>query len=279
MEHHSMQVDIRKKKIIVFDLDGTLTETKSPMDAQMSRLLSRLLEKKTVAVIGGGKYALFKEQLLRRLRTPKKLLKNLFLFPTTATAFYRYRSGWKRIYYHGLSKKEKRAIRQAFPAVFKEIGYVHPKQIYGELIEDRGTQMSFSVFGQDIVAVLGEKGIRLKKEWKRKYTPLKLKMAKLLAKRLPNLEVRAAGYTTIDVTRKGIDKAYGIRQIKKYLQVPIAQMVFVGDALFPGGNDFAARRTGVKCIAVSGPKEVKRLIRSWLSPVRSRGRDKSQTIV
>lgn len=260
-----MQVDIRRKKIIVFDLDGTLTETKSAMDREMAILLSKLLEKKIVAVIGGGKYDLFREQLIRRLRVPKKLLRNLFLFPTTATSFYRYTQGWKRIYYHELSKKEKQAIRKAFQDVFEEMGYAHPKQIYGELIEDRGTQMSFSVFGQDIVAVLGEKGIRLKKEWKRKYTPLKLKMAKLLAKRLPNLEVRAAGYTTIDVTRKGIDKAYGIRQIKKYLQVPISQMVFVGDALFPGGNDFAARRTGVKCIAVSGPKETKRLVRSWLS--------------
>lgn len=260
-----MQVDIRKKKIIVFDLDGTLTETKSPMDAQMSELLSQLLAKRMVVVIGGGKYELFKEQLIRRLRAPNKLLKNLFLFPTTATAFYRYRSGWKRIYYHELSKKDKQAIRQAFQAVFKEMEYMHPKKIYGKLIEDRGTQMSFSVFGQDIVAVLGEKGIRMKKEWKRKYTPLKLKMAKLLAQRLPNLEVRAAGYTTIDITRKGIDKAYGIHQIRKYLHVPISQMIFVGDALFPGGNDFAARRTGVKCIAVSGPKEVKRLIRSWLN--------------
>lgn len=257
-------VDIRNKKVVVFDLDGTLTETKSPLDKEMAALLANLLQKTIVAVIGGGKYELFKEQLIQRLRTPLPLLRKLFLFPTTATAFYRYQGGWKRIYYHELSQKEKLAIRQAFPAVFKEIGYAHPQKIYGELIEDRGTQMSFSVFGQDIVAALGEKGIRMKKEWKRKYTPLKLKMAKLLAKRLPNLEVRAAGYTTIDITRQGVDKAYGIRQIRKYLHVPISQMVFVGDALFPGGNDFAARRTGVQCIAVSGPKEVKQLIRSWL---------------
>lgn len=260
-----MQVDIQKKKVVVFDLDGTLTETKSPMDKEMSVLLTKLLEKRKVVVIGGGKYELFQEQLIQRLRASQQLLKKLFLFPTTATAFYRHSQDWKRVYSHELSTKEKQAIRQGFQAVFKEIGYVHPKKIYGELLEDRGTQMSFSVFGQDIVAVLGEKGIWMKKEWKRKYTPLKLKMAKLLAKHLPNLEVRAAGYTTIDITRKGIDKAYGIRQIKKYLHVPISQMVFVGDALFPGGNDYAARRTGVQCIAVLGPMQTKRLIRSWLN--------------
>ena len=88
-----------------------------------------------------------------------------------------------------------------------------------------------------------------------------MKIAKLLSKRLPGLEVHAAGFTSIDVTKKGIDKAYGLRQIEKYLHVPIRKMVFIGDALFPGGNDYAARRTGVWCIAVRGPEDAKRVIR------------------
>lgn len=258
-----MQVDIRKKKIIVFDLDGTLTETKSPMDAEMAGLLSQLLEKKIVAVIGGGKYELFKEQLIRRMRASERLLRKLFLFPTTATAFYRFVNGWKKMYDHQLTKREKRKIFKAFQETFKEVGYAHPQKIYGKVIEDRGTQVTFSALGQDIVTELGQKGVELKKKWKQENTGMKMKMVKVLKRRLPDFKVSAAGYTSIDVTRKGIDKAYGIRQIKKHLHVTVPQMVFVGDALFPGGNDNAVRRTGVQCIAVSGPKETKRLIRSW----------------
>ena len=255
----------RGKELIVFDLDGTLAETKSTIDREMSVLFSRLLSQKPVAVIGGGQYELFKQQLLTKLHCSKEQLQNLFLFPTTSTVFYRYGRGWKKIYEHKLPKQQRQRIIAAFHKVFDELGYVHPKKVYGEIIEDRGTQVSFSVFGQDIVAVLGDKGVRMKKEWKRKYTPLKLKIAKLVAKRIPDLEVRAAGYTTIDVTRKGIDKAYGLRQIKKYLHVPIQKMLFVGDALMPGGNDYAAKQTGVRCVAVYGPEDTKRLIRFLVS--------------
>ena len=48
---------------------------------------------------------------------------------------------------------------------------------------------------------------------------------------LPEFEVRLGGLTSIDVTKKGIDKAYGIRQVKKRLSVPIKEMAYVGDAL------------------------------------------------
>lgn len=257
-------IDIQNKKTIIFDLDGTLTETKSPMDAEMAALLGKLLAKKVVAVIGGGKYDLFKEQLIRRLRAPKELLRKLFLFPTTATAFYRFAQGWKMIYDHQLSKKEKRKIFKAFQDTFKEVGYTHPSRTYGRVIEDRGTQVTFSALGQNVVSVLGQRGVVLKKKWKDENTAMKMKIVRVLKRRLPNFKVSAAGYTSIDVTRKGIDKAYGIKQIKKNLHVTTAQMVFIGDALFPGGNDYAVRRTGVKCIAVSGPKETKQLIRLWL---------------
>jgi HAD superfamily hydrolase (TIGR01484 family) len=253
------------KDLIVFDLDGTLAPSKSVMDREMTSLFERLLAAKKVAVIGGGKYALFKMQLLAALRnSPKDLLKNLFLFPTTSNAFYRYDHGWKNVYTLELPKRQRTKIKRAFRDVFKEVGYQHPKKVYGPVIEDRGTQVTFSALGQEVVAALGKKGIKMKEEWKEKNTPLKMKMAKLLAKRLPDLEVHAAGFTSIDVTRKGIDKAYGVRQIEKKLHVPIKKMVFIGDALFPGGNDYAARKSGIDCIPVRDPEDTKKIIKNIL---------------
>ena len=91
-----------------------------------------------------------------------------------------------------------------------------------------------------------------------------MKIAKLVAKRLSDLEVRAAGFTTIDVTKRGIDKAYGIGQIKKYLKIPVSKMFFIGDAIFPGGNDYAVVRTGVNYKSVSNLNETKNIIRKIL---------------
>lgn len=255
---------LKPKDLIVFDLDGTVVETKSLMDTEMTRLIEQLLAVKKVAIIGGGKYEVFKSLFLSRLRGQKNLLNNLFLFPTTSTSFYRYKHGWKKVYALKLSRQEARQIKKAFQEVFDEIGYTHPKKIYGMVIEDRGTQVTFSALGQDVVKVLGKKGVALKEKWKHENMETKMKIAKLLAKKLPQLEVRAAGHTSIDVTKKGIDKAYGIDQIKKHLKVPVSKMLFIGDAIFPGGNDYAVVRTGVDYIPVSSPKDTKKIIRSFL---------------
>ena len=258
---------LKPKKLIVFDIDGTLTLTKAPMDGEMARLMRGLLAVKKVAIIGGGKYALFKEQLrpLVGLKNPKPALERLSLFPATATSFYRYVTGWKKVYVHMLSHAERKRIKNAFREVFKKIDYQHPKKVYGSVIEDRGTQVTFSALGQDVVATLGTKrGVALKTAWARENRELKMRIGRMVAKLLPEFEVHAAGFTSIDVTKKGIDKAYGLRQVKKYLHVDIKDMLFVGDAIFPGGNDYAVVKTGVDYIPVAGPDETKRVIRALL---------------
>lgn len=255
---------LKSKKLFVFDLDDTLADSKTPMDAEMADLVRQLLEKYKVAVIGGGKYEIFKWQFTSQLNFSKELLKNLFLFPTSGTAFYRYKSGWKRVYAYYLSAAEKSEIRKVFERVYKEINYKHPKKVYGEILEDRKTQMSFSPLGQDIAFELGKKGLRMKEDWRRKYNPVRIKIAKLVAKYLPNLEVRIGGITTIDVTMKGIDKAYGVRQMEKHLQIKIKDMVFIGDSIFPGGNDYAVLKTKIDYIPVKNFKDTKKIIREVL---------------
>lgn len=251
--------NIRNKKLIVFDMDGTLTPSKAPMKRDTAVVLSKLLRKKVVAVIGGGKWSLFQEQLVRGTRFPKELMGNLFLFPGSSTSFYRYKNGrWHNVYSHPLAKEQKKNIYRAFRDVFKEVNYKHPARVWGIVIEDRDTQVTFSALGQ-------KAPIPDKEKWKKNNDGLRMKMTRLLQKKLPGMEVRAGGLTSIDVTKKGIDKAYGIRQIKKVLKMKIRDMLFVGDAIFPGGNDYAAVRTGVDCVTVSGPEETKKVIKFLLN--------------
>ncbi len=257
-------IDIQKKKMVVFDLDGTLTETKSPMDKEMAGLLCRLLEKKKVAVISGGGLGQFQKQLLVALDCPSALLNSLFLFPTSGTRFYRYvKDAWVEVYADMMSDAERQKIKDAFARVFGEIGYVQPEKLYGEVIEDRGTQVTFSALGQDIVDVLGAEGVRLKQAFRAEHEDELRTLTAALARQLPDFEVRLAGVTSIDVTRKGIDKGYGIAQIEKLLGILRAEMVFVGDAIYEGGNDYAAKTAGVECVPVTGPEETKKLIDFW----------------
>src|SRR3989344_2817398 len=75
---HKIEEVPKDKKLIVFDLDGTLAESKLDIDEEMAGLIKDLLEKKSVAVIGGGKYALFQHQLVSKLNIKEELLKKLF---------------------------------------------------------------------------------------------------------------------------------------------------------------------------------------------------------
>jgi HAD superfamily hydrolase (TIGR01484 family) len=141
---------------------------------------------------------------------------------------------------------------KAFADTFARTGYSHPKKIWGKIIENRGTQITFSALGQ-------KAPVAAKEKWHANHE-VRPQLMKIMKKMLPKFEVRSGGLTSIDVTQKGIDKAYGVRQIKKVLNIPIRDMVFIGDALHPGGNDYAARKTGIECIMTSGPDETRKII-------------------
>ena len=73
------------------------------------------------------------------------------------------------------------------------------------------------------------------------------------------------GATSIDVTKHGIDKAYGIRKLRDVLDIAIEEMIFIGDALFPGGNDYPAKEAGVVSIRVRDPNETKLVIETIIA--------------
>ena len=107
-------MNINKKKLVVFDLDGTLTESKSPMDQVMADLLVQLLEKKMVAIISGGAFGQFEKQLMPVLHCSDNLFKKLFFFPTTGTRFYRYTDHWEQVYADEMTLVERTKIKEAF---------------------------------------------------------------------------------------------------------------------------------------------------------------------
>src|SRR5664279_4246807 len=238
------------KKLIVFDLDGTLAESKSSLDAEMAALLNALLSIVKVAVISGGNWPQFEKQLLSNLSHDEKL-KNLSLLPTCGTKFYEYESGWKILYSDDFADGEKGRI---ISSLHQTIGQSDFKieRTWGEQIEDRGSQITFSALGQ-------QAPIEDKKKWDPDFTKRK-EMKVLLDKLIPEFSVRLGGTTSVDVTKPGIDKAYGIRKLRDTLHIEIDEMIYIGDALFPGGNDYPAEEAGVVSIRVRDPNESKRVI-------------------
>jgi HAD superfamily hydrolase (TIGR01484 family) len=243
------------KQLVVFDLDGTLAESKSALDEEMAGLMRGLLAVTRVAVISGGDFPQFEAQVLAHLGE-RAQLNRLSLLPTCGTKFYEYRAGWRKLYAEDFNDAERAKIMAAFKQVITafELGN---RQIWGEQLEDRGSQITFSALGQ-------KAPLDAKKSFDPDFSKRK-KMKAKLDQLLPDLSVHLGGTTSIDVTKPGIDKAYGIRKLRDTLQIPIPDMVFIGDALFPGGNDYPAKEAGVVSIQVQGPSETKRVIETLIA--------------
>src|SRR5271155_3311095 len=100
-----------KIKLIVADLDGTLSRSKTPLDSEMAALLYKLLDYKDFAVISGGSYEQFQKQFVSSLKITPQKASHLYLFPTCATSMYVMKNNkWEKVYGRSLSKSQKRKI-------------------------------------------------------------------------------------------------------------------------------------------------------------------------
>lgn len=222
---------------VMFDIDGTLTESKQPLDDNMAELLAALLMRLPVAVITGASMHQIETQFLPRL--PKSTsFSQLYLFPSSGAQGYIYtKNAWQANYSLSLTEQEKIEIINAIAKVVPESKCTEGRKIYGKQIEDREASIALSLLGQD--APLNEKeSFDPKRE-------IRLSLVEKLSPMLPEFELRIGGMTTIDITKKGISKAYAVEQFASYLNVPAGRLLYVGDALDENGNDSAVLTTSV----------------------------------
>jgi HAD superfamily hydrolase (TIGR01484 family) len=243
------------KKLIVFDLDGTLAESKAAIDKEMAGLVYALLGIMKVAIISGGDWTQFKKQIIDRLPEDTNF-KNLSILPTTGAKFYEYKSSWQELYSENLTKEEKEKVLRSLKEALDKTGTTISKT-WGEQIEDRESQITFSALGQ-------EAPLKEKSKWDPNFAK-RQKIKAVLDILIPKLSVRLGGTTSIDITKPGIDKAYGIRKLSEVLSIDEQEMIYVGDAIFPGGNDYPATKTQATCIHINTTMETKRVIEAIIA--------------
>lgn len=240
-------------RLIAFDLDDTLAPSKSRLSQPMARALEQLLNHVEVCIISGGDISQFEEQVLTVLAPDDEQASRLHLMPTCGTRYLRHESGkgWQTVYAHDLSDDEAAAAISALEETARNLG-LWEENPWGDIIENRGSQITFSALGQ-----------RAPLEAKRAWDPDGSKKEALraaVADQLPNLEVRSGGSTSVDITREGVDKAYGLERLAEQTGIELSQMLFIGDRLDEGGNDYPVIRLGVTTAAVGGPEDTLTLV-------------------
>lgn len=232
-------------RLVAFDLDDTLAPSKSPIDPRIGELLLALAARVEVAIISGGQLQQFRSQVVERLpETSADLLSHLHLMPTCGTQYYRLTpDGIDTVYALSLTDDEKQRALTAVEEEAKRLG-LWETETWGPILEDRGSQVTFSALGQTAP-------LEAKLAWDPTGAK-KLALRDAVAARIPDLEVRSGGSTSVDITHRGIDKAYGMRKLAEQTGIPLDDMLFVGDRLDEHGNDYPVLAMGVACQAVEG---------------------------
>lgn len=253
----SAAIPIDRIRLVAFDLDDTLAESKAALSAEMAEVLAELLQVSQVCIISGGRYEQFVSQVLANLPEQTEVAK-LHLMPTCGTRYVRHVDGdWREIYAHDLTEDEKSRAAEALESSARRLGFwADDALVRGPRIEDRGSQVTFSALGQQ--ALVADKKVWDVDGSKRE------ELRSAVAVLLPDLEVRAGGSTSIDITRRGIDKAYGMKELANQTRIGLDEMLFVGDRLMPGGNDYPVLELGVACQAVEGPHETIEFLRGLI---------------
>lgn len=236
--------------LIAFDLDNTLARSKKPMKNGMAELFSALTSMIDVAVISGGKYALVQSQVVNMLadRADKS---HLHLMPTSGTRYYRWIDGdWRQVFARDLSDEDREKAKESLERNARKQG-VWNERVWGERIEDRGSQITFSALGQ--LAPVEDKEAWDPSNEKKK------RLAQAVSADLPHLEVHPGGSTSVDVSEKGVDKSFAVRELAGILGIAVDEIVFIGDRMTPDGNDYPAAEAGTRAVRVSGPEDTEKL--------------------
>jgi phosphomannomutase len=251
------------KKIIAFDIDGTLTASKTLITESMANLIKELVKQKIVIAIAGGSFHQMETQFLPPFLNDDSMIPfihNFTLLPTSGSQRYEYdenKKEWiladKEPLPNGVKEKAIKLLQEVIDNPIYEI----PPNPTGNIIEDRDTQITFTPNGQQAPVQL-----------KMRFDPDRKKREKIkafLEPKLPEVSILINGTSSIDILAKGFNKAVGLVRFLDKAGLKKSDVVFVGDGLFPGGNDYSVYEAGFETIAVKGPEETEVIIKNWLS--------------
>ena len=247
---------MKNKKIICFDLDGTLAPSKQRIDDEMAELLNKLLEKYYVSVITWWWEDRFQRQIFDYITKDERLLSKFIACPNCWTKMCKF-DGWhrQRMYSLDFTQEEKKEIIDSMNEVMDLLN-LRPEKTRWDIIEDRWSQITFSALWQN--APLEEKSQR-DPDFKKRNV-----MKAELEKRIPDFSINSWGSTSIDVTMKWVDKAFAIKKIIENYPFMLEDIIFVWDAVFPWWNDYPPFIIWTDCVKINGVEHTKKVIKSFI---------------
>lgn len=240
-----------------FDLDNTLAESNTPPSTEMIDRLIRLTRHIPIAIITARTFDAASQgflPILTRAHTDAKL----FVMPESGALCFAWdRYQWIEQYGIELPEHERMIIRRAVGASVRTTHALDTVPCTGTQWKEKRGQITFVCTGVDASREVGQLWDTDGSRRRLLYTDI--------VKQLPLYQVLIGGSTSIDISHAGIDKSYAVRWLAQELHITPHQMYFVGDALYPGGNDSVVIKTGIVTRSTSGPEETEHIIDELLA--------------
>tara|TARA_X000001382_G_C3159051_1_gene175604 strand:+ start:606 stop:1313 length:708 start_codon:yes stop_codon:yes gene_type:complete len=232
--------------IYIFDVDGTLTPSRNPMDKDFKDFFKKFIKKKRVWLISGSD----------KDKTIEQVGEDIWKSVERA-----YQSSGNQLWVKGKLKyqyefKTEDYLKELLEMFLDKSEYPHR---YGNHIEERPGALNFSVVGRDCTQEQREHYAK----WDDKHQERK-DFAWEIKERYPWLDAVVGGEISIDIYEKFKDKGQIVKDIR-------GKFEFFGDRLYPGGNDFAIqqeiviqKRKGCKTHPVKTWRDTEELLHSTI---------------
>ncbi len=242
---------------VIFDLDNTLGEAFHPPAQSMLTRFEELLARVPLAIMSAARLERIQRDVLDHF-SPGVDLGRLDLFTANGAQAYFYKeSEWRAQYQFGFTEEERSAIRAALEQCVLETGVLQDSKAYGEQFVDYEGYIAFTALG------LGAPSTE-RKAWDPDVKKRHM-LRDALQKKLPQFDVYIGGSTSVDITPKGINKAFAVDWYAKHLGIAPSEMLYIGDALYPAGNDEVVIATGIQTRSVADPTETEKVVDELLA--------------
>ena len=242
-EHFQPYINLKEKNIIIADVDDTICNSCQQISQPMANQINHMIQHGyQFAFISGTKNIDLQQMLSSRITQPHHLL------GTTGTQYVHIQHNQPTVIYtHTFTQKEKHEITTALNHLITHYN-IQSHTTKEDQLQDRESQITLSAIGRHAPS-----------EIKAQYDPngkKRLEWITFLTQQLDETkyDIKIGGTTSLDITRKGLNKEWGIRQFLNHNNYLVNQVLFFGDKLHPGGNDYPATRI-VDCIAVKNTQE------------------------
>ncbi len=241
-------LNYKDKEIFIFDIDSTIADSYGPVHEKNAEIICNLLKLGKIVVFATDRGKdLIEEKVVNLLPCGRKYFTQIHLQPAGGAAMYSWKEAqWEEIYADRIDNKYELQIINSYTSALADAD-PSLKDNKPFILNKDQLMLSISALPPDTTK---EKRLSWDPDHKKRN-----KIVTIMQEALPDLKIHIGGSATINIAMPHVSKAYGVNKLFDILRLDKNKALFVGDGIFPGGNDYCMLETGIETLKVENPED------------------------